>query len=204
MTALIFLEKFSDEIIQKYNGKHVKISGSSDIFCSSDKVVLTLRTSSILASEMLKFKKILAKAGVRKIKHLNRNDLVVSLNLLGPAIKNEVLKGFFSHLLNFLGGSTFVLEFENLTHFFYFESKVMQRLAKKCKAEWVLFKFNNQYLLANSGEYGIIKKGITNVKGNVFQLLFFFHFQSLVIKLFLFFFLCYKYQADFFKIFKTN
>lgn len=204
MTALISLEKFPDEIIQKYNGKHVKISESSSIFCSSDKVVLTLRMSSILASEMLKLKKILVKAGVKRIRHLNRNDLVVSLNLLEPTIENKTLKGFFSHLLNFLGGSTFVLEFGNLIHFFYFETKVMQKLVKKYKAEWVLFKFNNQYLLVNSEEYGIIRKGILNVRENVSQLLFFFHFQFLVIKLFLFFFLCYKYQVDFFKIFETS
>lgn len=183
------LDTLSVTEIQKYNGKSVKSLNLVNFVLSDQNLIIVFKTNSIKASDEVKLRFFLKKYRIF-IKRYKRKDISFFERFVEYPLEK---KNNFSDFLKFMDGSGFILVFEDLSHYLFFEINLLPKLLK-FKFFPILLKSNNQYFFFNSTAYNINKTLVKNTNFN--NNLMFSFFQLLTIRNFLYFLLFFKFQSS--------
>lgn len=185
------LDTLSVTEIQKYNGKSVKSLNLVNFVLSDRNLIIVFKTNSIKASDEIKLRFFLKKYRIFT-KRYKRKDISFFERFVEYPLER---KNNFSDFLKFMDGSGFILVFEDLSHYLFFETNLLSKLLK-FKFFPILLKSNNQYFFFNSTSYNITKALVKNTNFNTNLMFSFSFFQLLTIRNFLYFLLFFKFQSS--------
>lgn len=185
------LDTLSTTEIQKYNGKSVKSLDLVNFVLNDQNLIVVFKTNSIKASDEVKLRFFLKKYRIF-VKRYKRKDISFFERFVEYPLEK---KNNFSDFLKFMEGSGFILVFQDLSHYFFFETNLFPKLLK-FNFFPILLKSNNQYFFFNSTSYNTSKAIAKSVNFNTNIIFSFPFFQLLTVRNFLYFLVFLRLQSS--------
>jgi hypothetical protein len=199
MVSLDFQSVMSISDIQKYNGKNVEVNTIANLLFDDSKIVLIFRTAPTSTSMEVKLRALLKKNLIlmRRIKR-KTPKIILKLNKFLFLTNSKYENKYIFDFLKIFDGNYILLILEDFSHFLYFESFFLLNLSK-VNFSMFSIKIGNQYFLVDSLSFKLLKVNLIRNNYNLLCINSFFFLQLSVVRNFLFFFIFFKYQKEFYK-----